>query len=184
MTTKQIDAVRELEQVVRQTFRPKQFGSGQVCERLFDPTTMPSMYERADAVTHRLHTDRDIEYVERGADADDPAALFAHFVSEPHNVFAFGNGHQMAAWLRQYAWPRDRCNTRIAPACVDGYTLFLPLQRGRYLVLFEACPPCIDCLFELHEGGDILAEVDAEIAFERVAKAAAEKWRAIRGGAR
>lgn len=182
-----VTAVREMDRAVRHTF--SHFGLGKYFG-LFDPNMMPHMYERANAVMHRLHTSYDLDYIDQNPsgtaeyDPDNPnaqAAMFVHFVNRPNAVYVFRDGAELREWFWVNAWPLDRCTMHDSAGCIGAdYTVFVPVQRGQFLVLFEACYPCAEHLCDMVLGGGILAEADARVAFEAVKTQMVERWRAIR----
>ncbi|KLO31501.1 hypothetical protein ABW16_01235 [Mycolicibacter heraklionensis] len=183
-----VEARRETDRAVRHTF--SRFSLGNYFD-LFDPSTMPHMYERANAVMHHLHTSHDLEYVDQSPagtakyDPDNPsmqAAMFVHFVNRPNSVHVFRDDAALHDWFWVTAWPLDRCTMHDSAACTgDGvYTVFVPVQRGQFLLIFEACLPCAEYLCDLRLGEDILAEADARVAFDAVRTQMVERWRSIR----
>lgn len=146
-----VAAVRETARAAAATWPG--FGSGRDCGHLFDPTLMPHMAIRADAVMHRLQTSPDLAHIDHRPpdalpyDPDNPAmqaALFVHFVGEPTVLHVFRDGEAIRRWLWGQ-WPTGHCNINVCdvPPC-PGTDLgtFIPVVRGQYLVLFEACPTC------------------------------------------
>jgi hypothetical protein len=108
--------------------------------------------------------------------------MFLHFVSKPHTVFVFRDHTDQFSWLWTTAYPDGRCIVAEAASCTGlyGYTIFVTLQRGQYLLAWEICGECFRHLEDIAVAGDILAEADARVAFDTAAQTAVGKWRAIR----
>lgn len=193
-----VQAALDLERCTRETFSANPFGCSAPrdgCGYLFDPNTMPHMRQLADSVMHHLHTSHELEYIDRSDpraatykryDPHDPnlqGCMFVHFVGQPNRLYAFHDRAEAFRWLWQCAWPTDRCNIGAHPACDGvqaGYCMFLPCQRGQFLIMFEACMLCVEHLNDQALGGVILAEADAQLAAEANAPATIARWRAIR----
>lgn len=159
-------------------------GQGITAPTYFDPVYNQRMSDRANAVMHHLQTSHDLSYIDRsrpGAwgysefrryDPHDPdlqAAMFVHFVSKPNTVYVFRDEPERFAWLWSMAWPERRCTVGESAACsgLYGPTDYLTLHRGQFLLAWECCGPCMEHLREVAEGGEILAEADAQIAAEQ-----------------
>lgn len=174
-----VQAVRATERAVRSAG----VGRGMTAPRYFDPVYNQRMHDRVNAVMHHLQTSHELTYIDRsrpGAwghesrryDPHDPdlqAAMFVHFVSQPNTVYVFRDEPERFAWLWSMAWPERRCIVGGSAACTGlyGSTDYLTLHRGQFLLAWECCGPCFEHLHEVAEGGEILAEADAQIAAEK-----------------
>jgi len=160
-----VAAVREMSETVAHVYSSQVFGgcpcecSGRDCRHLFDPQTMGEMYERAEAVMHYLHTAHDLEYEDRcwcgtgltakPYDPEDQTAqgkLFLFMPREPRKVRVFADTTCLAEFLQVKVECPDlgHCDLQLATGC-PGTTggVFVPIQRGQFLVLFDICEFCM-----------------------------------------
>lgn len=178
-----VRAARETEGTVRTlpSFQALQLG------RLADPTLSPEMYAKADAAMRHIHTCHEMHHIdhsERGAwgyneyrryDAHDPAlqvGVSVWFANKPNTLHEYRHAPKDGFyWLPRLTWAEGRCTVNVAAACagMTGGTIYVTLQRGQFILVWECCGACYVHLSEHVEGGEILAEADAQLAAERAA---------------
>ncbi|WP_375481989.1 hypothetical protein [uncultured Mycobacterium sp.] len=165
-----VDAILDGEHIMARSMR-----QGTDNGLLFDPIRSPSMYEVADRTMRELRAAMacdEVKYVTpRGGHfnrdkASDDRVLYVHFVGDKR-LFAcrgrksadlFADLLYASAWV----WRQDECNIKVADDCGGG-TLFFPLQRGQFLLLFECCQPCLDKAVDMATTGFIVSEMEARV---------------------
>lgn len=139
---------------------------------LFDPTRSPEMYAIADQTMRDLRSARasGLRYVTPSGGrynpdrVSDDRVLFVHFVGEKllfaccgrDGADSFSDLLYASAWL----WRKDECNMRITDDCGDC-TIFLPLLRGQFLLMFECCMPCVDKAVDMATTAMLVSETAA-----------------------
>ena len=179
-----VQAVREAEQTLRAL---PSWEGGLRLGRLADPMLSPQMYERTDAAMRHIHTCHEITHIdhsERGAwgynefrrydphDSDLQVGVSVWFANRPNTVHEYRHvptTKDCFCWLSSLTWPEGRCMVNVAAACagMTGGTMYVTRQRGQFILVWECCSACHEHLTDVAEGGEILAEVDAELAAER-----------------
>lgn len=102
---------------------------------LFDPALNEKMWERANEAIRemwRQHGDFMAGVWDSGV------FLYYPGQSEFH---AHGNDIERFAYLLGYA-NQNGCDIKLAPGGCGDSTVFLPLERGQFLVVFEICTAC------------------------------------------
>ncbi|MFV9634853.1 hypothetical protein [Mycobacterium neumannii] len=153
--------------------------------RLADPMLSPQMYAKANTAMRHIHTCHDMQHIDhsvRGAwgynefrryDAHDPAlqiGVSVWFANKPNTLHEYRHvPTDRWHWLPLLNWPEGRCTVNVAAACagITGGTVYVTLQRGQHILVWECCSACYEHLREHVEGGDILAEADAQLAAKR-----------------
>jgi hypothetical protein len=72
----------------------------------------------------------------------------------------FSRGIERFGYLLTCRW-HDGCDVRLAPGgCSEG-TVFLPLQRGQFLIVFEICGSCDEWAGQTAQDNYIVSEMEA-----------------------
>jgi hypothetical protein len=122
---------------------------------MFDPIWNPTMHELADRVMGEVRS----RFGSRIAKAPDGAA-FLYYPGEPNRFRVFSRGIERFSYLLTCRW-HDGCDIGLAPGgCSEG-TVFLPLQRGQFLIVFEICGSCDECAGQTAQDNYILSEMEA-----------------------
>lgn len=112
---------------------------------LFDHVCNPAMSMLANETIERMHR----QYGDFLAGIWD-SAVFLYYAGN-RDLRAYGSDIERFAYLMSYAG-RNGCDIRLAPGgCTKGQTALLPLQRGQFLIVFEACAFCENWAWETAE---------------------------------
>lgn len=145
------------------------------CNRLFDPSLNPRGYERIAAVVRqaRLSNAAAVQAV--------PQVVF---MAEPSTVHVVRDLREVGStwrWLWGLRWTTGRCDIRDAAECRNasgtGETTYVTVSQPPTTVAIEICGACLAHLKEVAEGGEILAEIDATIAYDTAEQQAVTRWR-------
>jgi hypothetical protein len=114
---------------------------------LFDPNCAPAMSEFANKTMQDMRT-RFGRHIAKAADTD----VFLYYPGT-NDFYVYPNNIQRFAYMLTFCWPVG-CDIEMAPGGCSGVELFLPLQRGQFIVVFGICAVC-----------DAWARVTAEVNF-------------------
>ena len=57
------------------------------------------------------------------------------------DFYVYGSSPVRFAYMLTFAWP-ERCDIKMAPGGRNGVEVFLPLQRGQFILVFGICEAC------------------------------------------
>lgn len=109
---------------------------------LFDPAWNHDMWELANRTMRRmwqLFSDR----IEAAADSD----TFLYYPCMP-NLYVYDDAMERFSYMITTRVPlpnavgRRGCDVRLAPGGCSGRAVYLPLQRGQFIVVFGICGAC------------------------------------------
>lgn len=119
-------------QEVEATMRRRQAGD---TSWLFDPIWSPAMWELANETIRDMRT-KFAHYITTSAETD----VFLYYPGT-QDFYAYSRGIQRFAYMITFAWP-VACDIKMAPGGCMGQEVFLPLQRGQFILVFGICDAC------------------------------------------
>jgi hypothetical protein len=114
---------------------------------LFDPNWSPAMWGLANKTMGNMRT-RFAHHIAKAADTD----VFLYYAGT-QDFYVYSRNIERFAYMLSFCWPVG-CDIKMAPGGCSGVELFLPLQRGQFIVVFGICEAC-----------DVWARVAAETNF-------------------
>src|SRR6478672_1047477 len=109
---------------------------------LFDPVWNPAMWELANR-TMREMRQRFAGRIEAAADSD----TFLYYPCIP-NLYVYDDAMERFSYMittrvpLPHAVGRRGCDVQLAPGGCSGRAVYLPLQRGQFLLVFSICRAC------------------------------------------
>lgn len=102
---------------------------------LFDPVWAPAMWELANKTMQDMRW----LYADHIADAAD-SDVFLYYPGE-QRFYVYSHNIERFAYMLSFSWPPG-CDIKLAPGGCRGCEVFLPLQRGQFIVVFGICEAC------------------------------------------
>jgi hypothetical protein len=102
---------------------------------LFDPIWSPAMWELANKIMQDMRV-RFAKHIATAADTD----VFLYYPGT-QGFYVYSRDIERFAYMLTFCWPVG-CDIKMAPGGCRGVELFLPLQRGQFIVVFGICEAC------------------------------------------
>jgi len=93
------------------------------------------MWELAEKTMRNMHI-RFAKHIDKAADTD----VFLYYPGT-HDFYVYSRNIERFAYMLTFAWP-EGCDIKIAPGGCSGVEIFLPLQRGQFILVFGICEAC------------------------------------------
>lgn len=130
---------------------------------LFDPSWSPDMWELADS-TMRNMRQRFGDRIEVAADSD----TFLYYPCIP-NLYVYEDAMERFAYMITTRVPLPHavgergCDVQLAPEGCSGRAVYLPLERGPFIVVFSICQSCNTWARETAETNFKLGVISAQL---------------------
>lgn len=124
--------------------RTSAFVTRETCKTdwLFDPAWSPAMWQLAQRTLHDMHRQFG-DQIDAAADSD----TFLYYPCIP-NLYVYGDGMECFSYMittrvpMPHAVGQRGCDVQLAPEGCRGQAVYLPLERGQFLVVFSICRAC------------------------------------------
>ena len=111
---------------------------------LFHPSCNEQMWEIANETIQSMHR----LYGDFMAGVSD-GSVFLYYPGQ-NDFRAYGSEIERFAYMLGYAG-KHGCDIQLAPGACSKGTVFLPLERGQFIVVFEVCDACDAWAWEIAE---------------------------------